>query len=202
VPAARPGSWPAAITLSDDAMARVMEALREAAESPLCAFVDAPRRERARSAFDRGVACLVRAQVQVAGARTAWCAQHDPVTLAPVAARSYEPASLSGLESVGAVRVLMSVDRPSPDVVAAVEAAVAWFERTRLPGTEGAAARWARFYDLETFAPLWPDRDGLEASLEDVSEERRLGYAYVTDAPRALLETDHPRWRARLLRAR
>jgi PelA/Pel-15E family pectate lyase len=203
VPAARPGSYHAAITLNDDAMARVMELLLEAAESPRHEVLDAARRERARSAFDRGVECLLRAQVRIGGTRTVWCAQHDPVTLAPVAARSYEPASLSGQESVGAVRLLMSVERPSPDVVAAVEDAVAWFARTRLPGADGAPPRWARFYDLHTSTPIWPDRDGtLKASPDLLSEERRLGYDYVTEVPGTLLEQDHPRWRARLGRSR
>jgi PelA/Pel-15E family pectate lyase len=196
VPGFRAGSYPAAITLNDDAMAHVMELVDAVGNDPAYGFVDAARRTAARDAFDRGVQCLVRAQVRVAGVSSVWCAQHDPVTLAPVAARSYEPASLSGLESVGVVRVLMRVVRPAPDVVAAVEAAVRWFERSRI---ESAPPRWARFYDLVTGVPIFPDRDGTRAPSESaVSVERRMGYVYVTDAPQRLLETDVPRWRARL----
>jgi len=78
-----------------------------------------------------------------------------------------------------------------------VEAALRWFEAARLPGD--GPSRWARFYDLATGRPIYPDRDGrVHAAFEDLSEERRTGYRYVVDEPRALLETDAPRWRARL----
>lgn len=196
VPGSRAGSFHAAVTLNDDAMTRVMELLDAVAGDPTYGFVDDARRAAARAAFSRGVACLVRAQVRVAGVPTVWGAQHDPVTLAPVAARSFEPASLSGLESVGVVRVLMRVPDPAPDVLASIEAAVRWFERSRLEATP---PRWARFYDLVSGAPIYPDRDGTLAPTEAaLSAERRTGYVYETDAPQALLDADVPRWRARL----
>ena len=59
------------------------------------------------------------------GRLAAWCAQHDEHTLAPAPARKFEPVSLSGGESVGVVRFLMSLDEPSPEVIAAVEQAKA-----------------------------------------------------------------------------
>ena len=48
--------------------------------------------------------------------------------------RTYELISVSGAESVGIVRLLMSLDRPCPEVVQAVEGAVAWFEAAKLKG--------------------------------------------------------------------
>ena len=90
------------ITFNDDAMVRVMEVLREAAggRAPFT-FVDARRRGRASGAIERGIALILEAQVRVNGRLTAWCAQHDEVTLAPAKARTYEHPSLSGSESVG-----------------------------------------------------------------------------------------------------
>ncbi|MDP1007222.1 pectate lyase, partial [Klebsiella pneumoniae] len=90
------------------------------------------RRERAAQAVRRGVDALLKSQVRQDGRLTVWSAQHDPVTLAPVGARRFEPASLSGQESVGLVRFLMGIDQPGPDVIAAVEGAVAWFRATAL----------------------------------------------------------------------
>ena len=41
---------------------------------------------------------------------TAWCAQHDEKDYRPRPGRTYELASLSGAESVGVVRLLMSLE--------------------------------------------------------------------------------------------
>ncbi len=76
----------------------------------------------------------MKCQVVVDGRRTAWCAQHDEVTLAPAPARKFEPMSLSGHESVDLVRCLMGVDKPSPEIIAAVRAAVAWLESVKIEG--------------------------------------------------------------------
>jgi PelA/Pel-15E family pectate lyase len=72
----------------------------------------------------------------VRGRRTVWCAQHDEVTLAPAPARKYELVSLSGHESVGIVRFLMSIDHPDNRVIDAVESAIAWFNESKLTGIE------------------------------------------------------------------
>lgn len=51
--------------------------------------------------------------------------------------------------------------------------------RPRLVG-DANAPLWARFYHLETGRPLFVDRDGLPRdSYNDLSAERRSGYAYV-----------------------
>ena len=73
------------------------------------------------AAFERGVQCILKCQIVVGGKRTAWCAQHDENDYRPRAGRTFELASLSGAESVGVVRLLMSLDDPSPDVIKAVE---------------------------------------------------------------------------------
>jgi len=56
------------------------------------------------------------------------------VTLAPAWARNYEPPSLSGDESVGVVRFLMGIERPSPEVTAAIEGAITWFKAMPIHG--------------------------------------------------------------------
>src|SRR5262249_14762400 len=122
------------ITFNDHAMVRLMELLREVATSPTYRFAGADRRKAAQKAFDKGIECILKCQVKVKGKLTAWCAQHDEKDYRPRPGRSYELVSLSGNESVGIVRLLMSLERPSPRVVAAVEGAVAWFESVKLKG--------------------------------------------------------------------
>jgi len=204
------------ITFNDGAMVRVMEFVREVSADPSFEFLDPARRKACGDAFSRGVACILRCQVVQDGEPTAWCAQHDEVTLEPRTGRSYELPSLSGSESVGIVRLLMSLDRPSPEVVRAVDGAVAWFRRAQLKGIRvdtvggdrvvvqdpAAPPLWARFYELGTGRPLFVDRDGVpKYALADIGSERRNGYAWLGNWPAALLEREHPEWKARLSRA-
>ncbi|GLK50242.1 pectate lyase [Brevundimonas intermedia] len=206
------------ITYNDDAMVRVLRLLQGVAggRSPY-GFVDPARRARAADAVEAGTALILKTQVLRNGRLTAWCAQHDAVTLEPAWARRFEPPSLSGNESVGVVRFLMSIDHPSPDVIAAVEGAVDWFRAVALPDlrvetfeTDGKPDRrvvaapgegplWARFYDLETDAPIFMGRESIaRASLAEIEQERRAGYNYVGTWPAALINVDYPAWRTRV----
>jgi len=112
------------ITFNDDAMVRLMNFLRETYTGDDYPLLDADRKRAARGAFDRGVACILKCQITVDGRLTAWCAQHDEIDYSPRPARAFELVSLSGSESVGSTRLLMSLDDPSPEVVRAVRAAV------------------------------------------------------------------------------
>ena len=208
------------ITFNDDAMIRVMTLLRDIStgEAPY-AFVDADRRRRAGEAVDRGLALILRTQIRQGGALTVWCAQYDEA-LQPAWARAYEPPSLSGAESVGIVRFLMSIDHPSPEVIAAVDGAVTWLRAAAIQGVrvenftdaEGQRDRrvvadadappvWARFYELETNRPLFLGRDSVfHYTFAEIERERRAGYHYYGDWPHTVLER-YPAWRARIAAA-
>ena len=207
------------ITYNDNAMVNVLTLLRDAShgEAPY-AFVDAKRRARAATAVTKGLDCILRTQVKQNGRLTVWCAQHDEKTLAPAWARKYEPPSLSGSESVGIVRFLMAIEKPSPAVITAVESAAAWFEKAKLTGirvektrdSDGKADRrvtsdadapplWARFYELGTDRPLFLDRDSVpHYDYAEITSERRSGYGYYGSWAASLLEKDYPKWRQRL----
>ena len=205
------------ITFNDDAMVRLMQFLREVYSSDLYAFVDAGDKTAARQAFDRGVQCILKCQIKVKGQLTAWCAQHDELDYGPRPARKFEPASLSGAESVGIVRLLMSLDNPSPEIIASIEAAVAWLETVKLKGikvvgeedknapkgkdrrvVQDAAAPplWARFYEIGTNRPMFCDRDGVvKYQLSEIGYERRNGYSWLNSWPQNLLEKEYPQWK-------
>ena len=122
------------ITYNDDAMVNVLTLLRNAAAGkPPYDFVDRSPPRRAAAAVARGIDCILRTQIKQNGKLTAWCAQHDETTLEPAWARNYEPPTLSGGESVGIVRFLMEIEQPTPEIVAAIDGAVAWFEARRDP---------------------------------------------------------------------
>jgi PelA/Pel-15E family pectate lyase len=177
------------ITFNDDAMIQAMRVLDEvAAGREPFGFVDADRRAKARQAVDQGIRCLLAAQYVQNGQLTVWCAQHDALTLAPVAARRMEPASLSGHESVGVVRFLLDYTAASRRVSEAVEAALSWFERTRLLDERG-EPRWARFADLETNRPLfYGGQDGIAyETFEEMAKHNGTDYAYYVTSPAGLL---------------
>jgi PelA/Pel-15E family pectate lyase len=205
------------ITFNDEAMIGVMKLLRDvAAAKPVYAFVDEARRASAARAVEKGIECILKTQVVLNGNRTVWCAQHDEVTLAPAPARKFEVVSLSGGESTGIVRFLMSIKEPSPAVIEAVESAVAWFEQTQLKGIKWidkadssqpngfdrvvvkdpqAGPIWARFYELGTNRPIFVGRDGvIKYDVAQIEHERRTGYNWYVDEPAKLLQRDYPAW--------
>jgi len=207
------------ITFNDDAMVRLMLLLRETSEGKDYEFLDQERRRAARAAFDRGVECILKCQIRVNGKLTAWCAQHDERDYSPRPARTFELVSLSGSESVGITRLLMSLDHPSPEMIRAVEGAVAWMESAKLEGIRverredrnapkgwdkvvvkdpTAPPLWARFYDIQTNRPIYSDRDGVaKGSLAEIGYERRNGYGWLGNWPRELIEKEYPAWRAK-----
>lgn len=205
------------VTFNDNAMIGVMTTLRDIAQkAPEYGFVEEGLRARAASAVKKGVQCLLRCQIVVHGKKTGWCAQHDEMTLVPRKARSYELPSISGSESVGIVRFLMSIDKPGADIIDAVQSAVAWFDEARLEGirqirkedksrprgwdkvvVEDASAPplWARFYEIGTNKPIFCSRDGVpKATLAEISYERRTGYSWLGYYATSLLAKEYPVW--------
>ncbi len=209
------------ITFNDNAMIGVMKVLRDiAAKKSDYRFVDAERRSKAEKAVAKGIECILKTQVVVQGKRTVWCAQHDEVTLAPVAARTYELVSLSGFESVGIVRFLMEIQQPSPQLINAIESAVRWFKTAKLSGIKwiekadaskmkgydrvvvkdaNAKALWARFYDIGTNRPIFVGRDGIiKYDVAQIEDERRNNYQWYVNTPAKLLDEDYPAWQKKM----
>ena len=179
------------ITFNDDAMINVVTVLEDVAlgKAPF-AYVDTARRGKAADAVRRAVDVILKAQIVVNGTLTAWCAQHDAVTLEPRPARAYEHVSLSGAETTGIARFLMR-QPATPALVRAVEAAVAWLRAVRQED-----GRWARFYEIGTNRPIFSGRDGvIHYQLAEIEQERRDGYAWFGTWPRALVEKEYERWK-------
>jgi PelA/Pel-15E family pectate lyase len=203
------GSYHDAATFNDDGNVAVLRVLRLAADS-VPGVADADRRAAVEGGR-RGVDCLLRAQVRERGVLTAWGQQHDPLTLEPVGARSYEHPSLASRESAAIVDHLMTLPSPDSRVVAAVHAAADWFRATAIMGYEydfraglsaraGAGPIWARMYELGTGRPLFSNRDGVRRYDWSELTDRRQGYAWYTDQPASTLRR-YERWSRRHPRA-
>ncbi|MGB3145868.1 MAG: pectate lyase, partial [Maribacter sp.] len=208
------------ITYNDDAMVNVLRLLREVYDSNTYAHLNIPQQKKdaAKKAFEKGIECILKTQYVQDGHLTAWCAQYDEHTLKPAKARTYELPSLSGSESAEILRLLMDMEHPNEHIIAAIEAAVAWFQKTRIDGLRqirtynengkvvdkqmvqdsSAGPLWARFMELEDNTPFFCDRDGIKKyALSEIGEERRNGYKWYTDEPEQVLAS-FPIWRERV----
>lgn len=206
------------ITYNDDAMIGVLDLFRDIAEkADDHKFVDEERRKKCEASVAKGLALTLKLQVPVKGKPTIWAAQYDEITLQPAKARAFEPISLSGGESVAIVRFLMGVKQPSKDVVAAIENAIAWYQKHKITGyrvdreetPEGwkyslikdatAKPLWGRFYELSTMKPVLLGRDGvIKYDIKDIEAERAGGYTWYVNSPESLIEKDHPKWKQRI----
>jgi len=199
------GGYHDAATYNDNATVNILRLLRDVAGRRY-RFVPAAERRRARQEFQRGLDCVLRSQVVVNGRRTVWGQQHDPLTLAPAPARSYELAGLCGRESAWLLDFLMELPDPSPRVVAAVHAGVAWLRAHEvhdsiyndglLKPAAGAGPLWARNTEVASGRPIFANRDGI--TLYDTARltDRRHGYGWFGTEPAATLRT-YESWLAR-----
>ncbi|TDN95428.1 PelA/Pel-15E family pectate lyase [Salegentibacter sp. 24] len=208
------------ITFNDNAMMGVMFLFSDILNRKKFAFVDTAIKEKIRESIEKGEEVILKMQIRIDGKPTLWCAQHHSKDLSPAKARSYELPSLSGSESVGIVKYLMTIENPSQKVITAVKSAVAWFEKHKIEGKnlvyidapelEGGKDRvvvkdekadplWARFNEIGTGRPMFVGRDGVvEDSLEKIAHERRMGYSYLGNYANDLLNEAYPNWLKRI----
>ena len=210
------------ITYNDDMFTGIMRLLKAVAESDsLYGFVDAARRKKITQAFQKGVQCILKTQINDAGRPTAWCQQYDEKSLEPAWARAFEPPSICNAESSGVAMLLMDIVQPSAEVMRSIENAVAWFNASKIYNTRvqtipapdttfrfrhsrtdkivindpAAPPIWTRYYELKTHRPLFCNRDSkVVYSLAEVERERRDGYGWYTYEPQKVLNR-YPAWK-------
>jgi PelA/Pel-15E family pectate lyase len=214
------GGYSNHITFNDSAMLGAMRILDDIAHGnkPFDSIKDDALKAKCKTAVERGIDCILKCQIVVDGRKTVWCQQHDEVTFKPATARKYELVSLSGSESAGIVRFLMDIDKPSPQVKEAVEAAVIWFDQVKIVGIRqtyvpdanwktgsnkvhikdpAAPPSWARFYEIGTNKAMFVDRDGIpKYSIDQIGYERRNGYAWLGSWGQMVLD-GYPEWAAK-----
>jgi len=194
------GGYARRITFNDGAMIGAMTVLQNVAtKKPDYAFVDEERRKKAAEAISKGVDCILKCQIIIDGKRTVWCQQHDEKTFVPRGARSFEPPALCSWESVGIVEFLMQIDKPSPQVIEAIQGAIAWYDKVKIIGKErvkktmpdgkadcviidnpNAPPQWARFYYCGNMEPWKLAVPGIKVNQPifiDVSKRHGFGGA-------------------------
>lgn len=207
------------ITFNDGAFVGVMGLLFDlAAGNDDFAWAKTDEKDKARESFDRGLKCILDAQIKVNGTLTGWPQQCDENTLEPTKARAYELPAIAGGETAEVVVLLMRIEKPDARVKEAVRSAVQWFEASKITGKRlkdvsdpnlpkgrdrvlvddpSGETLWARFYDIETNRPFFCGRDGIKRwSLAEIEIERRLGYAWIRPFGAQVLK-QYPKWAAR-----
>ena len=209
------------ITFNDGAYMGIMNLLGKIVQNdPNLSFVDSETKNKVSIAYEKGIDCILKTQISDHGKLTAWCQQHDEITLLPAWARKFEPPSVSNAESVDIVLFLMKIENPSEQIIRSVQGAIKWFSDSKIYNTRvetfqapefdskykkvtddrrvvidsTAPPIWTRYYELGTGRPLFCDRDSVYLySLAEVSRERRSGYAWYTYNPEKALKK-YPEW--------
>ncbi|CAC9973043.1 pectate lyase [Flavobacterium panici] len=204
------------ITFNDGAYMGIMNLLKKIVNNdPDFAFIDPKIRKKVTASYEKGITCILKMQIKDDGKLTAWCQQHDEITLLPAWARKFEPPSICNAESVDVVLFLMAFDNPNEKIINSVQSAVKWFQDSKIYNTRVESFKapemeskykkitndvrivtdstappiWTRYYELGTHKPLFCDRDSqFLYSLAEVSRERRSGYAWYTDKPEKVLK--------------
>ena len=122
------GSYQDYITFNDDLMTNVLKILRDIYENKgdFADIADETTREKCRAAFDHGLQCIIKCQVDDNGTPAAWCAQHDTIDYLPTEGRPHELPSISGYESAALLSFLMSVENPSEELQNTITTAIEW----------------------------------------------------------------------------
>ena len=209
-----------AVTYNDDVMAQVMNFLLEVdTDGTLYGWiVEKDLREKVKTAYKKGMACILASQVRQGTTLTAWPQQCTHYTLKPSSAREFEPACIASAESVGVVRHLMRIENPSEDVIRSIEAAVTWLDARKMygyvyvqgpnpnpkgwPKTVRALVRYNKEHPNPRITapgnsyvgpPLWARM--YDPNNNNVITRGWKGYEWYGDWPKTLLAEDYPKWR-------
>ncbi|MGN0818900.1 MAG: pectate lyase [Christensenellaceae bacterium] len=198
-------------TFNDNATYGVMTLLEDIFNGryPFTDLVNEQEKREVKAMYEKGIDYIIKCQIVVDGVKTAWCAQHDPYNYQPKKARSFEPVSISGCESINLIKLLLK-QRDNPEATEGALAAIEWFKKAAVKDTaydnkgvtdsatgntvyfypQQGSTLWYRFYEIETMKGIFGDRDGsIHYDVSEISEERRLGYVWASDWATKLLDT-------------
>jgi hypothetical protein len=167
-------NYSAFYTLNDNAQADVIATLFEAADI----YGD----KRYIDSAKKGGDFLILAQMPEP--QPAWAQQYN-TQMQPAWARKFEPASITGGESQGAIRILMDVYRHTGDkkYLEPIPRALDYLEKSQLP-----SGRLARFYELKTNKPLYFTK---QYELVYTSDDMPTHYSFIVSSNVSRLREDY-----------
>ena len=124
-----------AVTFNDDVTTGTLELFRNILQGDSSfLWLDSDMLKAIQKSYDKGLAVVLKTQYVQNGIKTAWAQQYDNETLVPVKARTFELPGLTAWESTAITIFLMGIKNPSEEVIQAVEAAIAWFNNSKIEG--------------------------------------------------------------------
>ncbi|MBQ2914392.1 MAG: pectate lyase [Clostridia bacterium] len=193
------------VTFNDDAMVNVLRLLQDISKQKYPfdqgGIADSATQQLSATMMQKGVQYILDSQIVVNGTKTAWCAQHHPQTYAPVKARAYEHPSISGSESVGIIKFLLTlVDNAKAQ--SAAKAAIAYLDSVKLSNTayddevapylieEQGAATWYRFYEIGTNKGIFSNKStgAIYYDITKLTDSDRTSYSWCVDTPKKLIK--------------
>lgn len=150
-------------TLNDDNLQQIAKVLFRAYELE--------KDERYLAALKKLGDFFIRAQMPEP--QPVWAQQYDR-EMHPAWARKFEPPSVTGYESIGAMETLHQLWVLTGDekYLAPIQPALAWFERSKLPD-----GKHARFYELKTNKPLFFVKDTYELTYDGSNMPTHYSFA-------------------------
>lgn len=216
-----------AITYNDDVTTGSLELFRNILQGDSSfSWLDKETLAKIRKGYEKGLQLTLRCQIVQDGVKAAWAQQYDNVTLEPVKARTFELPGISADESCGVILLLMGIEKPSKEVIEAIEGAVAWMDKVKIKGIRvervpltkdkiinheypfdnvvvedpNAEPIWARFYEVSDNTPFMCTRQGQKVwKLSDVNAERRTGYDWYGYWPKKVFEA-YTKWQKKMNR--
>lgn len=185
--ASYPDTWPreypkldyrSYYTFNDDTIADLIDTMFLAAE-----LYKAPQYA---AAAERAGDFIILAQMP--DPQSAWAQQYN-AKMQPAWARRFEPASVTGGESQGVIRILMTIYRHTgkDKYLTPIPKALDWLERSKLPD-----GRLARFYELKTNRPLYFTKK-YELTYDDSDLPTHYGFQIGSSVKRLRTEFDQIR---------
>lgn len=204
------------ITFNDGAMFGIITVMQNIVNNSTdYNFISSDLKDKIKSAYEKGIECILKCQIKDEEKLKAWCQQHDNIDFRPQNARTFEPAAVCSDESVGIIYILMNVNNPNERIINSINSAIAWLNESQIHGIkvetikaphvdydfhstdddrivvddQNAQPIWARYYELGTNKPLFCNRDGKPVySLAEVHRERRTGYSWYGYGPAEIIK--------------
>ncbi|MBN2308869.1 MAG: polysaccharide lyase [Candidatus Hydrogenedentes bacterium] len=167
-------SYAAYYTFNDNTIADTIRTMFEAGDT----YEDDRYRAAARKAGD----FILLAQMP--DPQPAWAQQYD-AGMHPAWARKFEPPAVTGGESQGVMRVLLSLYRETGDAkyLEPIPRAIAYLRASQLPN-----GRLARFYELQTNTPLYFTKD---YTLTYSSDDMPTHYSFIVGSNLDAIEAEY-----------
>ncbi len=209
-----PPFWPPAkyynryISFNDGCMVEIMRLLQDVTDAKSFPLVRKDMSDAAQEAFNRGVACIVKAQIVEDNVLQGWCTRHDEKTLEPRPGKG-DPVAVNGRETARILMLLMSIEDPDLPTIRAIHGGCAWLELVKLAAirvdktpTGLAVVRdpeapllWGHYYDIAKLRPLFTRRDGtIKYKLADLEQDRRSEIEWYGNWGQAVIER-YEEWR-------